>query len=66
MNVNSYLEPLVDELLQFWEGIELTVATEAVPKLLQCALVCASCDLPAGRKVCGFLGHAAAYGSSKC
>ena len=66
MNINSYLEPLVDELLQFWEGIELTVATEAVPKLVQCALVCASCDLPAGRKVCGFLGHAAAYGCSKC
>ena len=66
LNVNSYLQPLVDELRAFWDGVELCVATESVPKLVRCALVCASCDLPAARKVCGFLGHMAAYGCSKC
>ena len=37
-----------------------------VQKLVRCALLCVSCDLPAGRKVCGFLGHAAWYGCSRC
>ena len=25
-----------------------------------------ACDVPAGHKTCGFLGHAAHYGCSKC
>lgn len=33
---------------------------------IQCALMCAACDLPAGRKVCGFLGHSAKLGCSRC
>ena len=28
--------------------------------------MCVSCDLPAGRKVCGFLGHGARLGCSRC
>ena len=31
-----------------------------------CAMLCVACDLPAGRKVCGFLSHAANLGCSKC
>ena len=27
---------------------------------------CVACDLPAGRKVCGFLSHSASRGCSKC
>ena len=34
--------------------------------LVRCALLCCACDLPAGRKVCGFLGHSASLGCSKC
>ena len=34
--------------------------------LVRCALLCVGCDLPAGRKVCGFLSHAAGKGCSKC
>ena len=30
------------------------------------ALSCVSCDLPACKKVCGFLGHNAKYGCHKC
>lgn len=66
LNVNSYLEPLVKELKTFWGGVELHIANMPVSKVVRCALVCASCDLPAGRKVCGFLGHMAKYGCSKC
>ena len=34
--------------------------------LVRCALLCVACDIPASRKVCGFLGHSATYGCSKC
>ena len=33
---------------------------------VRCALFCVACDVPASRKVCGFLGHAAVLGCSKC
>ena len=33
---------------------------------LRCALTCISSDLPATRKVCGFEGHSATMGCSKC
>ena len=33
---------------------------------VRAALLCVACDLPAGRKVCGFLGHNAALGCSRC
>ena len=33
---------------------------------IRCALMCVSCDILAGRKIWGFLGHSAHLGSSKC
>ena len=33
---------------------------------LCCALVCVACDLPAGRKTCGFLSYSANLGCSRC
>ena len=65
--VNSYIKPLVNDLLQFWNGVELTVqSTIAEKKKVRCAVICCSCDLPAGRKLCGFLSHSAHLGCSKC
>ena len=67
ITVNDYLKPLVKDLLQFWKGVELTVQTTiAEKKKVRCAIICCSCDLPAGRKLCGFLGHSAHLGCSKC
>ena len=51
-HMNSYLKPLVDELLEFWKGTYLSAPGVFVP--IRCALLCVSCDLPATRKVCGF------------
>ena len=34
--------------------------------LVHAALTCVTCDIPAARKVCGFLGHNANLGCSKC
>ena len=66
-NINSFLQPLVDELLLFWKGVKLTVQTShRKEEIIRCTLLCVSCDLPAGRKVCGFLGHGANLGCSKC
>lgn len=28
--------------------------------------MCESCDIPAGRKICGFLGHGARLGCMRC
>ena len=64
LNINSYINPLVEELLELWSGIEMD--TTAGRKLVRCAVICASCDIPAGRKLCGFLGHTARYGCTKC
>ncbi len=33
---------------------------------MRCALLCASCDLPAGRKLCGLLSYSAHMGCSRC
>lgn len=67
-SINNFLFPLVSELQQFWKGVMLPVhsPTGVVQQKVKCALMCISCDLPAGRKVCGFLSHNARLGCSKC
>lgn len=65
-DLNSYLQPLVGDLLKFWNGVELNIRQYGCQKIVKCALLCVSCDLPAGRKVCGFLGHGAHLGCSRC
>ena len=68
LTVNPYLNPLVQDLLDLWDGIELEVCSGShiERKLVRGALICCSCDLPAGRKLCGFLSHSAHFGCSKC
>ena len=63
--INTYLKPLVDDLLVLWKGIDITLNSGAVTKC-RFALICCSCDLPAGRKVVGFLSHSANLGCSRC
>jgi len=63
--INSYLYPLVQELLELWDGVRLNVAS-CGDAVVRAALICLSCDIPATRKVCGFAGHSASMGCSKC
>ena len=66
LTINSYLVPLVEELKTAWNsGIRVTVhnGSEVTVRL---ALVCVACDIPASRKVCGFLGFNALLGCNKC
>lgn len=65
-NLNGYLEPLVNELNEFWHGKVLKIYNVPDMKVVRCALLCASCDLPAGRKLCGFLSYSAHNGCSRC
>ena len=63
LHLNSYLDPLVEELQQLWKpGVQYV----SLPTVLRAAVLCVACDVPAARKVCGFLGHTARLGCSKC
>ena len=62
--INTYLTPLVTDLLSLWKGLPFKTPTSTVE--IRCALLCVACDLPAGRKVCGFLSFVADLGCSRC
>ena len=63
--MNSYITSLVPVLLRLWDDINVTIEDNQ-SEFIQCALVCVGCDLPAGRKLCGFLSHSANLGCSRC
>ena len=64
-DINSFIDPLVADLCQFWNGVELTVKGSGKKKI-RCAVLLVSCDIPAGRKLCGFLSYSARLGCSRC
>ena len=64
--INSYLTPLVLELKEAWSIGFSTVAAQNIPVCIKLALTCVACDIPASRKVCGFLSHNATLGCNKC
>ena len=66
LTINTYLSPMISELLDLWTGIELSVLGSSVKQKFRCALLGVSCDLPAARKTCGFLSHSANLGCLKC
>lgn len=62
---NSYLAPLIDELKQLWDGVLMkSISNSQV--VVRAALICTACDIPAARKVSGFVGHNAVCGCSRC
>lgn len=65
-DINSYIAPLVEELNLFWHGIEMPVHGFSSKQTVRCALLSAACDLPAGRKLCGFLSFNARFGCTRC
>ena len=64
-NINTYLNPLVSELRTLWNGVSFDTC-DCGTQMIRCALLCIGCDLPAGRKVCGFLSYSANLGCSRC
>ena len=65
LHINSFLSPLVDELQQLWQRLPMQLHN-GLHVLVRAALLCVGCDIPAARKVCGFVGHQALKGCSKC
>lgn len=64
--INSFLTPLVLELQEFWMQGVCVLSPENIPVCVKLALSCVTCDIPAIRKVCGFLSHNASLGCNKC
>ena len=64
--MNSFLTPLVLELQEAWSQGFNVISSENIPVCIKLALSCVICDIPASRKVCGFLSHNAALGCNKC
>ena len=55
---NTFIQPLVDELKTAWdEGFYLNSTLSNEQEIFQMALLCVGCDIPAGRKLVGFLGN---------
>jgi len=64
--INSYLTPLVSELQEAWEQGFNVMSLQGTSLLVRLALSCVTCDIPASRKVCGFLSHNSTLGCNKC
>ena len=61
-NINTFLKPLVDDLILLWDGLPL----HPDGRNIKAALLGISADMPAMKKVTQFLGHKADYGCSRC
>ena len=63
-DINYFLKPLVDELIDVWDGVIIadTLLLGGMVKV-RVALLALSCDVPAARKCGGFAGHSAAKGT---
>ena len=69
LHMNSFLFPLVAELLDLWNGVHLPISHLnglQFQVLVRAALISVVCDIPALNKVAGFVGHTALKGCSKC
>lgn len=67
--MNAYLTPLVEELHELWQGVIMPVKSSVSSCLslrIKAALSCCARDVPASRKLCGFLSHNAMFGCNKC
>ena len=54
--INHYLSPIVDELLELWNGFDLP-SSNLYPdgKRIRMAVICCTNDIPAARKLCGHI-----------
>ena len=64
--LNEFLQPGVDEMKALWKGVCLKTSLSSIALTFRAALLCISADIPAARKLCGFKGHGAHLGCSRC
>ena len=63
-DINSYLGPMVTELLELYAGVWFK--TPYGRRFIRGVLLCFSSDIPATRKAAGFVGHNSIKGCSRC
>lgn len=64
--LHTFLNPCVDEINGLWKGFRVTASLSTVSLKVVAALLCVAADIPATRKVCGFVGHSVNRACSKC
>ncbi|XP_058255085.1 uncharacterized protein LOC131359300 isoform X1 [Hemibagrus wyckioides] len=62
LTMNSFLDPLVDELQELWSGVILEDSSFIGYQVYRVALLCLASDIPATQKCGGFVGHGAYKG----
>ncbi len=65
-DVNHFLRPMVDELIELYEGVIIRTTTNPHGKFVRCALASVNCDIPAAKKVCGFTAFNSFVPCHKC
>jgi hypothetical protein len=65
-NLQPFLQPVVDELLQLYDGVSFRTAEAPEGKVYRAALFMINSDIPAARKAGGFVGCMAHRGCSYC
>ena len=63
-NINSFLQPLVDDRIDLWDGVILD-NENGTQEMFRAAILALSSDIPATRKCGGFVGHNAKRGECK-
>ena len=66
LSVNSFLKPLIDDLMELWHGTLIKSGSAFGVTSVRCMLTSISADIPATRNLCGFMSHSARRGCSKC
>ena len=64
LDINTYLEPLIADMEKLWDGIPMNVNGRSTR--IRAAISCLACDVPAARKVLGFISHQGYRGCSRC
>lgn len=64
-SLDYFLQPIINELNLLSRGFQISQANKD-PVFVKVLLLCASSDIPAARKLAGFMGHAAIKGCSLC
>lgn len=65
-NLNEFFELAVDELKALWKGVRLRPSLSRTSLIFCAAVLCVSLDTPTTGKICGFKGHSAVFGCSRC
>lgn len=65
-DINNYLDLIVNDLIELYDGIEMKTYKYPNGITSHAVLLMVNADIPACRKVAGFLGHSSAFACNRC